>query len=74
MKFQNQLKQQLGSIFLQERLKRRFHLNYVSQKTNISVSMLELIEFGNDNITWKIYQRLLHFYNKDIEIKLIDRL
>ena len=67
------IKEQLGTLLWLERKKRRDHLFYVSKKICISPVSLDYLEQGFKHGHWKLYQRLLDFYGKEVKVKIVDK-
>ena len=72
-KLSRNIQKQLGYILWQERSKRNLNILYVAKQMHLNVASFDKMEKGTFCISWRIYQRLLDFYHKDIQITLVRK-
>ncbi len=65
------LKRQLGQEFHRCRKKQSLGLQAVADHTGYSWQKIDKVEIGQ-TFSWDIYNKLLNFYNKKIELTLVD--
>lgn len=68
----NDVKRQLGSLLMNERVKKRVSLCELSGKVEVPSYKIELIEMARRKFNWFIVAKLLQYYNKRIELRLTD--
>ena len=71
--FKHILLKNLSEELKQIRLKKGLSQTDVALQTNISLQNLHLIEEG-ENLAFRKYMHLLHFYGKEIRFVLKDRI
>lgn len=68
----NDVKRQIGALLMAERMKRRLSLSELSDKTGIPPYKIELVEMARRKFHWFAVAELLRFYQKRLEVRLVD--
>ncbi len=69
--FKYLIRQKLASQLMEARKQKGLSLQDVALQTPLSMNMISLIERGG-NLSFHHYLRLIKFYGKKLEFKLID--
>ena len=67
------LRKQLGYLLWLERANQCKDIRWAAKKMHLEVGTIDFLEHGKGHPNWKIYQRLLNLYHKDIKIELVDK-
>ena len=67
------LRRQLGYLLWLKRAIQNKDIKWSSQKTGISLLSMDYLEHGKGHFNWKLYEKVLNLYGKEVQIRLVDR-
>lgn len=70
----NELRSKLGKVLKEEKEKLGYSYNYIHEQTGIPITSLRYIFNSNGSVGMDVYNRLLVFFGKDVDIYLIDNI
>lgn len=73
MKLNTLLKKDISAELMRTRYQKSLAARTVAKKCNMQISQLDKIELGQETICYSSYNKLLNFYNKDIEVFLVEK-
>ncbi|MCM1323782.1 MAG: hypothetical protein NC218_06435 [Acetobacter sp.] len=68
----NDVKRQIGALLMNERVNKRVALSEVSDKIGVPAYRIEMVEMARRKFYWNAVAELLRYYNKRIEVRLVD--
>ena len=71
-KLRKLVKRQIAEAFLQERFSRKLKLEELSVGVKIPPQNIEALELGRKKLNWVNVGRLLKYYDKKLQISLVD--
>ena len=70
--YKRNLKKAIGKTLIEERLARNIRIETLSKQLEIPIKTIEKIELGQSRFNWLTLNKMLEFYNKQINLTLVD--
>ncbi|MFI3240970.1 MAG: hypothetical protein R3Y43_00210 [Alphaproteobacteria bacterium] len=74
MKEFKKIKKEFGLQIFKLRQDKKQTLSKVAKDVKVSKDLLEKVELGSGVLDWRMIKVLAKYYNKNVEIKLIDKI
>ena len=67
------IRKQLGYLLWLERSFQEKHIKWVADKTKVSILSVDFAEHGKGHFNWKLYEKMLALYGKEVQVTLVDK-
>ena len=67
------LRRQLGYLLWLERAKQNKNIKWVAGQAKINILSVDYAEHGKGHFNWKLYERMLELYGKEVQMTLVDK-
>ena len=67
------LRRQLGYLLWLERAKQNKDIKWVAGQARMSILSVDYLEHGKGHFNWKLYERIMALYGKEVQMTLVDK-